>query len=211
MSINDNKNNVNNQIQKLVDNLKTKVKKLESYCKTTCKTTCKTNCKNDSILTYRISYPKIINKNSKKFIGLLFDNNFIDNTNESEQFNDVNDKDKISFIKLKSNNNIINYSLTLKVDNNFKDKDKDKDKDTINNICTFSLGIKELSGLGKIKIIKGSKVQYDITKDTIDGNIIVNNTILYHAFDNQELCLITTLSKKCTLQNKKSLIKILNL
>jgi hypothetical protein len=55
------------------------------------------------------------------------------------------------------------------------------------------------------------KKQYDILKDVVDGNIIVNNTTLYESLENQELCLIADISKKCTLINKKSIIKILNL
>jgi hypothetical protein len=77
------------------------------------------------------------------------------------------------------------------------------------NICTFSLGIRD--GNNKIKIIKGSKVQYDINKDIVDGHIIINNTTLYEAMEHQELCLIVNISKKCILINKKSIIKILNL
>lgn len=174
----------NNQLSKLVDNLKSKIKKLENQTKTIC---------TDSMTTYRIHMPISNNKNSKKYVGLLFNNNY-------DTSSDITDsKDSISFIKLKKNNNIINYSITLKVDS----------KDIRDNICTFSLGIRD--GTNKIKIIKGSKVQYDILKDVVDSNIIVNNTTLYEALENQELCLIADISKKCTLINKKSIIKILNL
>lgn len=180
-------NNLNNntQLTKLVDNLKTKIKKLEQS-----KTT-----KSEEMLTYRIHMPISNNKNYKKYMGLLFNNNY----DISSEITDS--KDSISFIKLKKKNNIINYSITLKIDSSFKD--------TKDNICTVSLGIRD--GSNKIKIIKGSKVQYDIQKDTVDGNIIINNTILYEASDNQELCLIANLSKKSMVINKKSIIKIINL
>lgn len=171
----------NNQITKLVDNLKNKIKKLETK-----------TAKINEIQTYRIHTPNP-NNSSKKYVGLLFNNNYESSTEISDS------NDSISFIKLGKNNNIINYSITLKVDN----------KDTKDNICTFSLGIRD--GNNKIKIIKGSKVQYDIMKDAVDGNIIVNNTTLYEALENQELCLIANISKKCSLINKKSIIKILNL
>ena len=180
-------NNLNNntQLTKLVDNLKTKIKKLEQS-----KTT-----KSEEMMTYRIHMPISNNKNYKKYMGLLFNNNY----DVSSEITDS--RDSISFIKLKKKNNIINYSITLKIDMTVKDIKE--------NICTISLGIRD--GSNKIKIIKGSKVQYDIQKDTIDGNIIINNTILYEASDNQELCLIANLSKKCMVVNKKSIIKIINL
>ena len=176
--------NNNTYLSKLVDNLKSKIKKLEQNTRVP---------QTDEMMTYRIHMPNS-NNNSKKYVGLLFNNNY-------DLSSDITDsKDSVSFIKLNKNNNIINYSITLKVDST---------KDSKDNICTFSLGIKD--GTNKIKIIKGSKVQYDILKDTVNGNIIVNNTILYEASDNHELCLISSLSKKCILINKKSIIKILNL
>ncbi len=177
--------NNNLQLSKLVDILKTKIKKLEQS----------KTIKNDEMLTYRIHMPITNNKNYKKYMGLLFNNNY----DLSSEITDS--KDSISFIKLGKKNNIINYSITLKVDKLTNDS-----KDSI---CTFSLGIRD--GGNKIKIIKGSKVQYDTQKDTVDGNIIINNTILYEASDNQELCLIANLNKKCAVVNKKSIIKIINL
>ncbi len=180
-------NNTNNnaQLTKLVDVLKTKIRKLEQS-----KTT-----KSEEMCTYRIHMPVSNNKNYKKYVGLMFNNNY-------DAWSEITDsKDSISFIKLKKKNNIINYSITLKIDSSVKDS-----PDTI---CTISLGIRD--GSNKIKIIKGSKVQCSIQKDTIDGNIIVNNTILYEASENQELCLIANLNKKCTVVNKKSIIKIINI
>jgi hypothetical protein len=186
-----NNSNNNTYLTKLVDNLKSKIKKIEQHAK---------NVHSGEMITYRIHMPISNNKNSKKYVGLLFNNNY-------DISSDITDsKDSISFIKLKKNNNIINYSITLKIDSIKDLKDIKEGKD---NICTFSLGIRD--GTNKIKIIKGSKVQYDILKDIVDGNIIVNNTILYEALDNHELCLISSLSKKASLINKKSIIKILNL
>jgi hypothetical protein len=180
-----NNSNNNAQLTKLVDNLKNKIKKLEQSKIT----------KSEEMLTYRIHMPISNNKNYKKYVGLLFNNNY----DLSSEITDS--KDSISFIKLNKKNNIINYSITLKIDMNVKDIKE--------NICTISLGIRD--GSNKIKIIKGSKVQCDIQKDTVDGNIIINNTILYEASDDQELCLIANLSKKCMVLNKKSIIKIINL
>ena len=174
----------NNQISKMVDNLKNKIKKIEHNNKI---------LKSNQMQTYRIHTPTT--NNSKKYMGLLFNNSY-DNSTEI-----TDSKNSINFIKLYKHNNIINYSITIKVDTkNIKDNDT---------ICTFSLGIRD--GNNKIKIIKGSKVQYDIKKDVIDGVIIVNNTTMYEASNNQELCLIANIGKNCSLVNKKSIIKILNL
>lgn len=172
----------NNQLSKLIDNLKNKIKKLENQKK----------FQTTDMQTYRIHTP-ITNDSSKKYTGLLFNNNY----DTSEEV--VDSKDSINFIKLRKNVNIINYSITLKIDNNSKDK---------NTISTFSLGIRDEHN--KIKIIKGSKVQCDIEKDAIDKNIIINNTTIYEALENQELCLIANISKKCVLINKKSIIKVAN-
>ncbi len=184
-------NNPNNNLYltKLVDNLKTKIKKLEQSQIT----------KSEEMITYRIHMPISNNKNYKKYVGLLFNNGY-DNSTEI-----TDSKESTSFIKLNKNNNIINYSITLKIEM----KDIKDIKDIKENICTISLGIRD--GTNKIKIIKGSKVQCDIQKDAIDGNIIINNTILYEALNNQELCLIANLCKKCTVVNKKSIIKIISL
>ena len=205
--IKDNLNSDSN-LYKLVDNLKNKLSKLEAFCKTNIHQQKNISHiqrlnNNQTILSsYRIFYPKIT-KNTKKFVGLLFDSNFSDisGTNDIIDDKDIN---KLSFIKLNKSNNIINYSITLKVNTLPKESNSDT-------ICTFSLGIRELNGNAKVKIIKGSQMQYCIVKNTIDGNIIINNTILFNSVDNQELCLITTLSKYCVLQDKKSIIKILSI
>jgi hypothetical protein len=168
------------QLIKLVDNLKTKIKKLE--------TNKKIHNTSSSMITYKLQMPITTYFNSKKYVALLFNIHNSDNSNG------------ISFIKLEKTNNIINYSIILKVDHKNTNTD---------NICSFSLGIRDDGN--KIKIIKGSKVQYDVLQNTIDENIIINNTILYESTDNQELCLIASLSKKCTFINKKSIIKILHL
>ena len=195
---NKNIKNQDNILFKLVDNLNIKIKKLENYCKNK-----QSINKMNIISTYRISYPQITNKNSKKIVGLLFDQNFLKDLN-SESDDVLSDSNKLSFIKLKKCNYIINYSITLKINTIIKES-------CIDTISTFSLGIRELNGNNKIKIIKGSKFQCDITLNTIDGYIIINNTIIYDSVDIQELCLITTLSKYCNIINKKSIIKVLTL
>lgn len=171
----------NIQLSKLVDNLKNKIKKLEysKYPKYTNK---------NEILTWRIHVPAN-NNSDKKYVGLLFSDDFSENNLNLQ-----------SFIKLTKSNYIINYSITLKVDKQDKIYNFDDN-------CSFSLGIRDSNN--KIKIIKGSKTQYKISSDCVGGNIIVNNTVLYEAIDNQELCLIGNMSNKCSLISKKSIIKLM--
>ena len=89
--------NANNNLYKLVDNLKNKLLKLETVCKRNM------HVNNQTIISsYRISYPNIT-KNTKKFVGLLFDQ-FPENSNNrsNSSSNDVGDSNKLSFIKLKT-------------------------------------------------------------------------------------------------------------
>ena len=201
--IKDNLNSDHN-LYKLIDNLKNKLLKLENVCKRNIQNNITNTTKSPALsnfTTFRISYPTI-SKNTKKFVGLLFDQTPESSTNGSNS-NDTGDSNKLSFIKLNKSNNIINYSITLKINNQPRESNPDT-------FCTFSLGIRELNGTNKVKIIKGSQMQYCIVKNSIDGHLIINNSILFNSVDNQELCLITTLSKYCTLQSKKSIIKILS-
>lgn len=178
----------NEPLIKLVEQLKTKIRKIEHNHKKNIKSPL------SKLSVYRISSPKINSKNSKKLIGLLFDNNHDD----IESIDSTNDKNKLPFIKINKNNNVINYTLTLKF-NVLKDA-----------ILTLSLGIRDNKN-SKIKIIKGSKMQYDIKKACIDNTLIVNNTLIYNAPENQELCLIATIDETCMIESRKSMIKILNI
>ena len=176
------------ELYKLIENLKLKIKKLDNQKNKL--------SKNSSINSYRIFSPKI-KDNNKKYIGLLFDNNFDDfNTDSSNNLDNC-----ISFIKLKKSNIIINYSLLI-------------DINTMTNsstICSISLGIKDKNN-SKIKIIKGTKNIFDINNKSIifSNKIQINNTILYDSnIDGEELCMVAELPNYCSINFKKSLLKIL--
>jgi len=176
--------NKNTDLYKLIDNLKNKIKKLDSQ-----KNKISTN-----ILAYRICYPNKLN-NSKKYIGLSFNENFDDF--ESDIINNINSN--IPFIKIKKSNCIINFSITFDIINISSDV----------TICSISLGIKDKK-TSKIRIIKGSKICIDISNKSIiiNNSLTINNTIIYMANDEDELCMIAELNNKIKINSKKSLIKI---
>jgi hypothetical protein len=128
----------------------------------------------------------------------MFDDNFNDFSSET---NDKS-KNKISFLKLRKANNIINYSLCI-------DVNELSSTQTVNSIC---LGIREKNS-SKVRLIKGSKYIFDLTNKSIIFNdkIIINNTIIYMSEDAEELCMIADLNPKCKINSSKSLIKILSL
>jgi hypothetical protein len=191
--MNKNKDDIN----KLLEDLKTEIKKIDLLCKQ--------KSQLSEIKTYRISCPQITNKNlNKKYIGLLFDsesNQLI----ESESSCNNNDNLKSPFLKLKKCNYIINYCITIKIDNLDQ-----------NNFCFFSLGIRDdtlddyVSG-NKIRVIKGSKQKFNIKHNVCDDIIIIKDTIIYEADKNQELCLISNFGKKNKLLDNKSILKIYSL
>jgi hypothetical protein len=172
----------NSNLLKLIDNLKSKIKKLNNETKNISQSS------NSVMMSYKISTPNINNQNYKKYTGLLFTSNTTGK----------NISETISWIKLSKSNNVINFSISLKINGKISNMD--------DSICSFSLGIKDVGN--KIKIIKGSKIQSDI-KNSVDNNIIINNTILYESLENQELCLIAKINKNCSIISKKSIIKIL--
>ena len=135
---------------------------------------------------FKISNPLINNiKTNKKYIGLIFiSDTFI----------------KSSFITLSKNVYIINYYITLKID----------DRNIYNNNYFFSLGIKN-NELNKVSIIKGSKQHINIKNNVNDNQIIIKDMLLYEAYDNQELCLIAEFNKKSKIIEDKSMIKIAQL
>ncbi len=141
--------------------------------------------KNDKVqyLCFEIIIPEKKESN-KKFIAVLFGN-------EKEK------KDNnISYIQMiKKKYNIINYCLTLKIEKNYE-----------NNFCSFSLAVKENC---KIKIIKGSKLNYYFNENNNENVITIYNTIIYNSICDEELYLIASLTHNYTLISEKSYIKIL--
>ncbi len=100
-------------LNKLIENLNLKIKKLDGELKSkpvklSYQTNQNKNINNPNlsviIKAYSISHPRPVDQN-KKYIGLMFDENFNDFTSE----NSGGSNNKISFIKLKPGNNIINY------------------------------------------------------------------------------------------------------
>ncbi len=190
----------NKDLQKLIDGLNVKIKKLDNQIRTNTINIVNRNPVNNTssmIKAYTISYPKNHDKN-KKYIGLMFDDNFNDFSSDSNE----KSKNKTSFIKMKRGNNIINYSVTI-------DLEEVSGVSHTNSIC---LGIKEKNS-SKVRIIKGSKYIFDLSnKSIIIGNkITLNNTIIYMSQDGEELCMIADLNSKCKVLQSKSLIKILTL
>ena len=182
-------------LYKLIDNLKIRIKKLD-YPKY--KNNSLNNSLNNSVInSYRIFSPAI-SKSSKKYIGLLFDDNFNDFNTDSS-----NNCDKfLSFIKIKKGNLIINFSISFDI------------KSKINNqIFSISLGIRDKTS-SKIKIIKGSKNYFNPDNNSLifNNSFQINNTILYACSLDEELCMIGEFDQEMYIINyKKSLLKILYL
>lgn len=156
------------------------------------------NKSNSSLVSYRIHFPKESYFN-KKYIGLKFDNN----PNEYDSDEKSNSKNLISFIKLTKSNIIINYSIQLEI--NYT---------PINSIpCSISVCIKTSSDT-KIKVIKGSKYNFDLTSTNIFNNTItISNNLLYSAEEGEELCIVADFDFasgfNCAVNSKKSIIKLL--
>lgn len=152
-----------------------------------------------TLLSYRIHFPTDVLSN-KKYIGLKF-NSFNFNNFDSDEKS--NDKNLIPFIKLTKSNIIINYTIQLELDYT-----------PLNPIhCSIAIGIKTSIDT-KIKIIKGTKYNFDLVgPNTIDNKLIISNNILYSAEDGEELCIIADFDfasgTNCTVNSKKSIIKIL--
>lgn len=186
-------------LYKMIDNLNLKINKLDSMVKNkkfSLGTGSVSKISNPSLFrAYGINYPKIFDKN-KKYIGLLFNENFNDFTSD----NNLNSDSKLSFIKLSNGNNIINYSINVDID--------ESKFNNLNNICSVSLGIKEKFN-SKVRIIKGSKISWDIKSNS--NKIVINNTIIYNSQLGEELCIIAELNPKCKINSSKSLFKILTI
>ena len=179
-----NKNSKDN-INVLLDTLKQKIKSIDKNTSNT----------SNKIKTFRISLPQ---KYSKKYIGLLFDD--CDNDDYTDNESDSNTSTKKSFIKLSNHSNyIINYSIHLKIEST-----------NMIDYSFFSLGIKEKNNKN-IRIIKGSKQQFNNKNIAINNNIIINNTVIFSSDKEQELCLIAELSSECKVISKKSIIKLVQI
>jgi hypothetical protein len=186
-------------LYKLIDNLNLKIKNLESNkikssSKNLLNKKLNQNNLNTLIESYRIHHSKE-NQTEKKYVGLMFDNNF----NNFDSEDNTGNKNLCSFIKLKKSNIIINYSIQLEL--NYTP--------ISSVICSLALGIRSKSD-SKIKIIKGTKYQFDLTStDVINNKITINNTILYCSASDEELCMIVDVGSNCFVNNKKSIIKLL--
>jgi hypothetical protein len=107
----------------------------------------------------------------------------------------------MSFIKLSKKNNIINYSITFKINNK-------NDKLSVLNIF---LGIQDKKN-NKINIIKGGKYTYNLKNNIVDNELIISNTVLYTITDNNDnFCIIVDHNQNYEIISEKSIIKIINL
>ena len=191
------------KLYKQIGDLNNKIKKLENIVGNKKNSTQQinkniSNSSKSTLLSYRIHFPSDVQSN-KKYIGLKFNNNF-DDFNSDEK---SNSKNLISFIKLTKSNIIINYTIQLELE---------LDYTPLNPIyCSIAIGIKTLSDT-KIKIIKGTKYNFDLVgTNTIDNKLVISNNILYSAEDGEELCIIADFDSgtNCNVNSKKSIVKIL--
>lgn len=205
-------------LYKQIDGLNVKIKKLESVVNKTVKNNnkdelgLKNNNKNlkhiqqnsnqnnqiNKIESYQIAYPNNSGtKMSKKYIALMF--NSIANSFDSDDNNLSNSYNP--FIKLNGHNIIINYSIQF-----------DLEFSSLESIiCSLALGVKTKTD-SKIKIIRGTKHFFDLAcSNTIGSKLIISNTVLYSSEPNEDLCMIVDIGKKCFVNRKKSILKILTL
>lgn len=158
------------------------------------------NIHNSTLVSYRVHFPSDVQSN-KKYIGLKFNNNFNDFDSDEKS----NNKNLIPFVKLIKSNIVVNYTIQLELDLDYTPLDPIH--------CSIAIGIKTLSNT-KIKIIKGSKLYFDLCgTNTIDNKLVISNNILYSAEEGEELCIIADFDfasgTNCTINSKKSIIKIL--
>lgn len=197
-------NNYKN-LYKLIDGLNNKIKILESdvlnlvdknkSSKIINNDFFEKNLVNSKMESYKISSLNNLN-HTKKFVGLMFNNNL-------HNFNDLNylkiEDNLLSFIKLPKSNIVINYFIQLEL--NFTSLKPI--------ICTLALGIRSKYD-SKIKIIKGTKHMFNIDNSKIMlGYINLIHTTIYMSEGNEELCMIADFGSFCKVNSKKSLIKLL--
>jgi hypothetical protein len=195
--------NENKKLYKQIEDLNNKIKKLESVVSNKKQIHLEPNDKNitnlskSSLVAYRIHFPKE-SYSKKKYIGLKFDDNLNDyDSNESSNY-----KNLLSFIKLIKSNVIINYTIQLEL--NYI---------SLNPIhCSIAIGIKTSTNT-KIKIIKGTKYNFDLSSNIIDNILNISYNILYSAEEGDELCVIADFDfasgSHCFVNSKKSIIKLL--
>lgn len=178
-------NNNYKSLYKSIENLKTKIKKIEHLINST---------SSNMLSIHKISYAKNQDSN-KKYIALVFNINM--------DSSDSSDSQAIHYIKLKKGNCIINYSLSFDVPVSKNDV----------KISSVALGIKDMCSSTVFKLIKGSKCIFDVGKKAYmsNGKYIINNTIIYTASNNEELCMIAELNTGTKIYSEKSLIKIIYL
>lgn len=187
------------KLYKQINDLNNKIKKLENVVGNKKQSQNYKNIYNNyksTLLSYRVHFPKETYSN-KKYIGLKFNDNF----NEFDSDEKSNTKNLLSFIKLIKSNVIINYTIQLEL--NYT---------PLNSIpCSIAIGIKTTTD-SKIKIIKGTKYNFDLLNaNTIENKLVISNNVLYSAEDNEELCIIADFDSgsNCVVDNKKSIIKLL--
>jgi hypothetical protein len=186
---NNKKDKNNKKIEEvLINNITRQINKIESINKSGSVLSRNSINNKKGINTYKICNPQIGNiKANKKYVGLIF----------------LNNESKSSFITLSKNVYIINYYITIMVNER-----NVYSNGNINYFC--SLGIKN-SDVNKISIIKGSKNFINIKNNLHYETIIIKDTIIYEAPINQEICLITDFNKKFNIVEDKSIIKIMAL
>jgi len=189
------------KLYKQIADLNNKIKKLENIVGNKKQSQNYNNICNSyksTLLSYRVHFPKETYYN-KKYIGLKFNDNF----NDFDSDDKSNSNNLLSFIKLIKSNVIINYTIQLEL--NYT---------PLNSIpCSIAIGIKTTSD-SKIKIIKGTKYNFDLSNpNTIENKLMISNNVLYSAEDNEELCIIADFDfasgSNCVVDNKKSIIKLL--
>lgn len=189
------------KLYKQITDLNNKIKKLENVVGNKKQSQNYKNIYNSyksTLLSYRVHFPKETYSN-KKYIGLKFNDNF----NEFDSDEKSNSKNLLSFIKLIKSNVIINYTIQLEL--NYT---------PLNSIpCSIAIGVKTITD-SKIKIIKGTKYNFDLSNpNTIENKLVISNNVLYSAEDNEELCIIADFDfasgSNCVVDNKKSIIKLL--
>lgn len=146
------------------------------------------------IESYKILSPSDF-VSTKKYIGLMFDNNF----NNFETDENSGGKNLLSFIPIPKSNIVINYFIQLEL--NYTP--------LTSVICSLALGIRSKSD-SKIKIIKGTRQIFDVSNCTcILGTINLTGNSIYMCGGDEELCMIGDLGNICKVNPKKSLIKLL--
>jgi hypothetical protein len=213
--------NESNNLYKQIEGLNVKIKKLETIINKTkldnnFKQNIKKNNKNTilnknfdnelktktKIETYRILHPDPKDNQigiRKKYIGLIFEHNT--NSFDSEDNTGITSNKISPFIKLNGDNIIISYFVQFEL--NFTPLES--------TICSIALGIKTKTD-SKIKIIKGTKQYFDLSgPNVINSKLTISNTLIYSSEINEELCMIIDFSSGCVVNNKKSIMRILNL